>query len=533
MIIGIFTALPLTASATEEPAILVYQYTELGNNQVEITGYTGSGGDIEIPYELNDMEVVAIGANAFVGNEDITSVKIHDFIERIGKGAFFGCSYLSSVVMGSNVESIGADAFYGTALYNDDANWTNGVLYIDSALIKALPSVTGEYSVEFGTLTIADNAFDRCSQLTKVNLPDTLKYIGEEAFLNCKGLTEVSVSDAVRVIGAHAFGYFMDGSDYIRENDFTIYFEAGSAAEQYANDNGFYNTEKTVIETINIEFDEPVYDGTPAKTAVVTTVPEGALNISEVDIAYWLMSPTGYLDDAAMLDENQTFDADMYYMPYVPDFFNKAYLVHINSGYTFNAVSTRVTVNGRVMNSDADMFTLTSDITEVNVSIPKLKYTYTGKVIKPAVTVKDSKGNKLVKGTDYTVNYPKAVNVGLYMIEVVMQGKYQGVEYTEFSIIQAKNPMAVKAAAKTVKYATVKKKNVTVTPITVKKAQGKKTFKKTSGNKKIIVNTKTGKVTVKKGLKKGTYTVKVKVTAKGTKNYKALSKTVKFKIKVK
>ena len=40
-----------------------------------------------------------------------------------------------------------------------------------------------------------------------------------------------------------------------------------------------------------------------------------------------------------------------------------------------------------------------------------------------------------------------------------------------------------------------------------------------------------GKVTVKKGLKKGTY--KVKVKAAGNKNYKAATKTVTFKIKVK
>ena len=44
--------------------------------------------------------------------------------------------------------------------------------------------------------------------------------------------------------------------------------------------------------------------------------------------------------------------------------------------------------------------------------------------------------------------------------------------------------------------------------------------------------TRTGKVTVKKGLKKGTYGVKTKVTAAGNANYKALTKTVTFKVKV-
>ena len=37
---------------------------------------------------------------------------------------------------------------------------------------------------------------------------------------------------------------------------------------------------------------------------------------------------------------------------------------------------------------------------------------------------------------------------------------------------------------------------------------------------------------IKKGLKKGTYTVKVKVTAAGNANYKKATKTVKLKIMV-
>ena len=44
---------------------------------------------------------------------------------------------------------------------------------------------------------------------------------------------------------------------------------------------------------------------------------------------------------------------------------------------------------------------------------------------------------------------------------------------------------------------------------------------------------KNGKITVKKGLKKKTYTIKIKVTAAGNSAYNAKSKTVKVKIKVK
>ena len=97
------------------------------------------------------------------------------------------------------------------------------------------------------------------------------------------------------------------------------------------------------------------------------------------------------------------------------------------------------------------------------------------------------------------------------------------------------NPMTASGKTKTVKYTTLKKKNVTVAAkdaFAVAKNKGKVTYKKSSGNKKITVSS-AGKITVKKGLKKGTYTLKVKVTAAGTVTYKAKTKTVSVKIKVK
>ena len=97
--------------------------------------------------------------------------------------------------------------------------------------------------------------------------------------------------------------------------------------------------------------------------------------------------------------------------------------------------------------------------------------------------------------------------------------------------------MTVKASKKTVKVKKLKKKAQTVKPITVELAKGTVTYKITGGNKKskkaLKVNSKNGKVTVKKKTKKGTYKVKVKVTAAGNENYNAGSKTVEVKVVVK
>ena len=98
------------------------------------------------------------------------------------------------------------------------------------------------------------------------------------------------------------------------------------------------------------------------------------------------------------------------------------------------------------------------------------------------------------------------------------------------------NTLTVSGKTATVKYANLKKKNQTVAlknAIAVSKAKGTVTFAKASGNSKITIIKTSGNITVKKGLKKGTYKVKIKVTAAGTKEYKSLSKTVTVTIKVK
>ncbi len=103
------------------------------------------------------------------------------------------------------------------------------------------------------------------------------------------------------------------------------------------------------------------------------------------------------------------------------------------------------------------------------------------------------------------------------------------------------NTLTVKAKTVKLKYKKLKKKNLTITAkktYQITKAKGKKSFKLAGVTKKKFkkyfkVNKKTGKITVRKKLKKGTYKVRVKITAAGTTAYKAKSQTVTVKVKVK
>ena len=179
---------------------------------------------------------------------------------------------------------------------------------------------------------------------------------------------------------------------------------------------------------------------------------------------------------------------------------------------------------------------IVKDISKCSVTGIKPK-TYIGKAHTQSITVKDA-FKTLKNGTDYTVSYKNNKNAGTATIVITGKGSYEGTITKTFMINKAKNPITVMTAAKTVKRSKLKKAKQTVKPITISKAQGKVTYKLTSVpkvlGKLVKINTK-GRITISKWTKakKGVYTIKVTVSAKGNKNYKSKSTTKKLTIKVK
>lgn len=168
----------------------------------------------------------------------------------------------------------------------------------------------------------------------------------------------------------------------------------------------------------------------------------------------------------------------------------------------------------------------------------------TVKNAKGAVTYKKASGNaKITVAKNGTITVAKGIAAGTYKVTIaVTAAGNEGYKpatknaTVTLSVKKAQNPMKVTVATKSVKLASVKTKAQTVAPIKVTKVQGTKAFKVTrwTGKAKsyIKVNAKNGKVTVKKGTPKGTYKFKVKITAKGNKNYLAKKVTKRITVKV-
>jgi hypothetical protein len=195
----------------------------------------------------------------------------------------------------------------------------------------------------------------------------------------------------------------------------------------------------------------------------------------------------------------------------------------------------------------------TTSIKNGKVVLKKSTFTYNGKALIPVV--KTINGLNLKEGTDYTVTIkdskgktvskPKAS--GKYKLIIKGKGKYSGTLQVQYKIEKASNTLKVATVKKSydISYTKLKSKKQTLDGSKLYKFTDKKKTKGTinytlssvkKGTKKIktgfSINKKSGQMTIKKGLVKGTYKVTVKVTA-GDSNYKEVKKDVTFTIKIK
>lgn len=87
-----------------------------------------------------------------------------------------------------------------------------------------------------------------------------------------------------------------------------------------------------------------------------------------------------------------------------------------------------------------------------SVKLSATKFDYTGKDIKPTVTVKDSNGNTLKKDRDYTVKYSGYDLPGTATAKVTFKGQYEGTVSLSYKIIiPATSKIAYTATSKSIK----------------------------------------------------------------------------------
>jgi alpha-tubulin suppressor-like RCC1 family protein len=180
----------------------LFTYTNNGTG-LTITGYTGTGGVVEIPTTIGGVAVTGIGDEAFKNITSITNMTLPNGVTAIGQKAFEGCTQLISISIPNSVATIGQFAFAGCSSLTSITLPTSLTL-LDNYLFAGCGALS-EIVIPNGVTTIGSNAFESCANLLSVTLPSSVTLIKSGAFFNCPKLAAITIPSAVATIEGNAF----------------------------------------------------------------------------------------------------------------------------------------------------------------------------------------------------------------------------------------------------------------------------------------------------------------------------------------
>ncbi|MCM1115806.1 MAG: fibronectin type III domain-containing protein [Clostridium sp.] len=498
--------------------------------------------------------ITSIGSWAFSNIANLQRVTMPSTLTNIGDRAFSGCYSVTEFNIPASVNSIGANAFMTAsaslpsklkAIYVDDNNKNycdiDGVFY-DKACknLYIVPSLTA---------------------LETLDIPSTVTTIGELAAVNCRNVKTIIVSESVNVIGSQAFyecknlnlvifkhsnGPFTVGTELVTANDALVFmgYKSNTILQRYAEENGIafeaidaecqHDGEQILINRCSADCTNSGYTGDRLCSLCGEVVEYG----SEIPAAGHKI----VTEKAVTATCTKTGKTQGSYCSVCQTVITAQKTVAKTAhSYKTTTKTTKATksANGKVVTTYTCKtcgYTYSKTTKTIykptTYTLSTSTYTYNGSAKKPSVTIKDSKGNKLKSGTDYTVTYPSGrKNVGKYTIKITFKGNYSGTATKSFTI-NPKNTSLSSVSAGSKKF-TVKWKKYTIQTTGYQiQYSTDKNFKK--NNKTVTVSSnKTTSKTISKLSGKKKYYVRIRTykTVSGTKYYSSWSsaKTVTTK----
>ena len=170
-------------------------------NSVKDIGYLAFAGCSGLTSVSIGNSVTSIGDNAFDNCTGLTSIEIPNSVTSIGGFAFEDCTGLTSVTMPDSVIQIGSYPFYNcTGLPVE-----NHLRYADTYLVEVVDKTQSTYTIKEGTKWIGNFVFSSCTDLTSIEIPNSVTSIGMCAFDDCTSLISVTIGNGVTSIEASAF----------------------------------------------------------------------------------------------------------------------------------------------------------------------------------------------------------------------------------------------------------------------------------------------------------------------------------------
>ena len=359
-------------------------------------------------YEISDGEVTITRCEKTVEGDIIIPQTLGGIpVTAIGESAFRSCEGITSVFIDDNITSIGKSAFAFCGALSE-------VILPDT--IEEIPDETFYMCMNLADISlsktnlkrIGKSAFEYCAFITTINLPDTLETVDEKAFHYCERLEKVILGKNVKEIAESAFSKCYA----IRE----------------------------------------VYCTGSQQEFEVISIAEGNSKLTEA--FFYFEHEHDYIKGKQLSKGNcLTRGKTVYSCSRCTDSY---YDVRFGS-HSYKNVIKKATfkADGKIENtcSICSNVKKTTVIPKATAKFAKSAYAYTGKVISPAVTVKDTSGTILEKDKVYTVKYSDGRKaLGEYYATIKLTGdKYTGSTKIYFNIIPGKTTVTVEENTDSIK----------------------------------------------------------------------------------
>lgn len=219
LVLSLFMAAPAQALTEGD-----WEY-KLLDNEVILTNYLGSGGDVVIPHEIRGAAVTKIEGGLDLLYRKATSISVPGTIKNVELGSSYGWDELRSIEFCEGVESItgcilqdfpnltqvslpstlvriGAYAFQNTGFKQIDL--PSSVKYIDGSAFNDSALETVDMS-GLSDVTLGVACFANCDNLREIKLPNDLKTIPQSMASGCYNLTHIDIPISVTEIKNLAF----------------------------------------------------------------------------------------------------------------------------------------------------------------------------------------------------------------------------------------------------------------------------------------------------------------------------------------
>ncbi|MCM1544949.1 MAG: leucine-rich repeat domain-containing protein, partial [Ruminococcus sp.] len=335
--------------------------------------------------------------------------------------------------------SVEANAAYYSGVCGENAEWdldtSTGVLTIYGSGIMTNYSAYNEtpwYSVnkyiksvviEDGITSIGNSAFKFIWNLSEVTIADSVTIIGEDAFA-VTNIKHLEIPDGVKYISKFAFSTCSELEDVSIPNSV---IEIGAVAF-----GGCKNLTSVILPNRLKKIDTMTFSGCSNLASITIPVSVELISTNAFKECYNLQD-FYYLGNYDELNEIKIYSGN--------DCLIEATLhchEHTNKTTTTKATTSKA---GKKVTTCTTCKKTVSTVAIPKISTVKLsttKYTYDGKAKTPSVTVKDSSGKTLKKGTDYNVAYSTNKAIGKATAKVTFKGNYSGSKSLTFNILPSK-----------------------------------------------------------------------------------------------